>query len=207
VDEKYVHKGIQDESMHDFNSLREPKGDVSLVDELYRQHSPAIFAFLRQHTTSREDAEDLLLEAFTAALEYLQLATLTEEKQLAWLWRVVRHKTIDSYRRTTRRPTLAIEHVEDQLFSDEKYSPEQNALRHDEYDHLLTVMEELTPLQRDILRLRFANDLRCGEIAQALNKKESAVRVLLMRTLRFLRSIYVNEQVQVEEGGLPHGKQ
>ena len=53
---------IQDEGMHEFNSLRGLVGEDSLVDGLYRRHAPAIFAFLCQHTASREDAEDLLLE-------------------------------------------------------------------------------------------------------------------------------------------------
>lgn len=41
--------------------------------QLFHRHAPAIFAFLRQQTSSREDAEDLLLEVFTAALEHKQL--------------------------------------------------------------------------------------------------------------------------------------
>lgn len=183
---------IQDEEMHWFSDLGGPGGEDSLVDALYRRHAQALFAFLLQHTASREDAEDLLLEVFLTALEQDSLADLTEKHQLVWLWRVARNKTIDSYRRSARRPVLALEHVEAQLYYDEALSPEQNALRQEEYRCLHVFLEKLTPLQRDVLRLRFANDLRCAEIAQALGKKESAVRVLLMRTLRFLRRMYLS---------------
>jgi RNA polymerase sigma-70 factor (ECF subfamily) len=109
---------------------------------------------------------------------------------------VARNKAIDHYRRNARRPTLGLEQVEASLFEDEDGSPERAALRQDEFERLRASLRELTPLQRDVLRLRFADDLRYGEIALALGKKESAVRVLLMRTLRFLRTIYAAQDVK-----------
>jgi RNA polymerase sigma-70 factor (ECF subfamily) len=171
-------------------------GDESLVDALYRAHAAALFAYLRQRAATRADAEDLLLDVFVLALEYDQLAGLTPERQLAWLWRVTRNKAIDHYRRTARHPTLGLEQVEGNLVDDEDGSPEHTALRQDEFQRLYASLQALTPLQRDVLRLRFADDLRCGEIALALGKKESTVRVLLMRTLRFLRTIYVAQDVK-----------
>jgi DNA-directed RNA polymerase specialized sigma24 family protein len=63
---------------------------------LYNQHAPTIFAYLRFHTSSREDAEDLLLEVFLAALEFEQILERSEEKQRAWLRSVAHHKMVDS---------------------------------------------------------------------------------------------------------------
>lgn len=168
--------------------------EPSLIDDLYQRHSPALFAFLCQHTASREDAEDVLLEVFLAALEYQGLPALPEAKQMAWLWRVARNKTIDNYRRSARRPVLALEHIENHLYADEDLAPEAQAQRQDEYQQLRATLDALTPLQREVLYLRFADDLRCSEIAQALGKNESAIRVQLMRTLRHLRAIYTKRR-------------
>lgn len=168
--------------------------EVSPIDRLYRLYSSPLFAFLRQHTASREDAEDVLLEVFAAALEYQGLLALPEEQQLAWLWRVARHKTIDRYRREKRRPVLALEYVEEQLYADEELAPELQALRKDEHGRLQETLQRLTPLQQEILYLRFADGLNCSEVAQVLGKKESAIRVHLMRTLNYLRTIYAKRQ-------------
>ena len=86
---------------HDSTDLLE---EDSLMDALYRAYGPTIFAFLRQHTATRSDAEDLLLDVFVMAPEYEGLAELAANRQLAWLWRVVRNKAIDHYRRNARRP-------------------------------------------------------------------------------------------------------
>ncbi len=43
--------------------------DPSSAGSLYQQYGRVIFAYVRRHTHSWEDAEDLLLEVFLAALE------------------------------------------------------------------------------------------------------------------------------------------
>lgn len=176
------------------DTICQMNAEASITDELYRRHSPALFAFLRQHAASREDAEDLLLEVFLAALEYQELLALPEERQIAWLWRVARNKTIDSYRRNARHPVMALDQIEDHLFADEDCAPEALAQRQDEYHRLRATLEVLTPLQREVLYLRFADDLRCSEIAQALGKSEGAIRVHLLRTLQHLRAIYAKRR-------------
>src|SRR5581483_9921595 len=104
--------------------------------ELFRRHAPAILAFLRQHMSSREDAEDLLLEVFAAVLEQESFIEMAENEQRLWLWRVVRNKIIDVYRRNTRRPSTTLERVADELFVEEEQTPEYIALRSEEYTRL-----------------------------------------------------------------------
>jgi DNA-directed RNA polymerase specialized sigma24 family protein len=52
---------------------------------LYQRYAPAIFAYPLKQTASREDAEDLLLEVFLAAMERDNLSDLHEPEQRAWL--------------------------------------------------------------------------------------------------------------------------
>src|ERR1700737_4797150 len=139
---------------------------------LFYCHAPALFAFLCQRTASQEDAEDLLLEVFLAALERDRFSELSEGDQQKWLWRVARNKTIDNYRRSTRQAVLALEHVADTLYSDEAHSPEQVTLRQEEYAHLRVTLEHLPAPQQEALRLRFGDNLRCAEIATVMGKRE-----------------------------------
>ncbi len=64
---------------------------TSAAAALYARYARAIFAYLRLHTPSREDAEDLTLEVFLATLEYNPLSGLSDDEQLAWLPRVARN--------------------------------------------------------------------------------------------------------------------
>jgi RNA polymerase sigma-70 factor (ECF subfamily) len=167
--------------------------DLSLAT-LYQCFAPVLFAYLYHHTSSREDAEDLLLEVFLAALEHNRFSGLDAKEQESWLWSVARNKMIDHYRRAARRPGVQIDLVLDDLYERDEYAPEHVTLRHEEYAHLRATIKKLPTLQQEILRLRFANDLRCSEIAAVLQKSEGAIRMLLSRTMKLLRSVYAKEE-------------
>lgn len=166
------------------------------IERWYQSHAASLLAYVRQHVPAQEDAEDIVVETFIAALEQKDASLLsgTEQEQMAWLRRVAYYKCIDQHRRSVRRPTVPVEIANETLYADERLEPEQHALRFEE-DALLSERLSQLPVQyQTILRLRFANGLRCTEIGRLLNKSEGAVRVLLSRALNRLRSIYSRQQ-------------
>ncbi|MGI9061453.1 MAG: RNA polymerase sigma factor [Ktedonobacteraceae bacterium] len=166
------------------------EADIVSMAALYRQYAPAILSYLLQHTSSAEDAEDILVEVFLAALEHKQFPILPEKAQLAWLWRVARNKMVDAYRRSARRRSITLEHITESVNGDDDINPEQFALRQEEYNDLRNHLKSLSALQQEVLRLRFSQDMRCSEIAAQLGKREGAVKVMLSRALNLLKSIY-----------------
>ncbi len=178
-------------------SLSQP---VSLSDDsplarCYHLHAISLLAYVRQHVPSREDAEDIVIEAFLAALEQkgTSIFDLSEQQQLAWLRRVAYYRCVDRHRRSVRRPTVPLEGEAQTLAEDEFLNPEQVALRHEEHAWLHQGLSQLPEHYQTILRLRFANGLRCSEIGHLLKKTEGAVRVSLSRALNTLREISMNQ--------------
>jgi RNA polymerase sigma-70 factor (ECF subfamily) len=157
---------------------------------LYQTCAPALLAYVRSHLVSQEDAEDLVVEVFLAAMESQAFAELSARARQLWLWRVARNKVIDAYRRAGRRQHVNLELVADMLFEDERRGPEQTALQQEDYRNLYAYLQRLPAHQQEILRMRFALGLPCREIAQALGTQENVVRVTLSRSLNRLRSIY-----------------
>ncbi len=172
----------------------QPQAEDEIQDSsgaaLYDRYARVIFAYVRLHTDLREDPEDLTLEVFLAALERDNLSAFTEEEKLAWLTRVAHNKLIDSYRRASRHPIVALDQVAETLFDDDERAPEQVALRHEEHARLQAAIKRLSSLQQHLLYLRYGYGLRFAEIAVLLNKREAALRKLLSRTLTFLRATY-----------------
>lgn len=107
-----------------------------LTEALFHRHAPTLFAYLRQQQFSREDAEDLLLEIFTAMLEYKRLEQLSPDQQRGLLWRIAHNKSIDSYRRKKKRPSVAINLVGEDLLVDTEQIPESEIVRMEEYSRL-----------------------------------------------------------------------
>jgi RNA polymerase sigma-70 factor, ECF subfamily len=118
-----------------------PTEDESPAARLFQEHAPAIFAYLRLRTASREEAEDLLLEVFVAAVERAEtLAERTGTAQRAWLRAVAAHKVADHYRRGYARPQISLEEVAETLFADETQTPEHTALQREQDDRLWTLL-------------------------------------------------------------------
>lgn len=171
-----------------------PTYDDAALAELYRRHVYALLSFIRRHVFTREDAEDVLLEVFLAVLEHDSLANVSDGEQLAWLLRVAYNKCVDVYRRAQRQRIVSLESVTETLYEDEERAPEQVALRSEEHALLRAHLAHLPQQQQAALCLRFAEGLRCEEIARRLNKSEGAVRMLLSRTLNFLRETYEKQE-------------
>jgi RNA polymerase sigma-70 factor (ECF subfamily) len=157
---------------------------------LFEQHSEKLFAYLRQHTPSREDAEDILVDTFMAALAEAKFAHLPASGQVAWLWRVARNKVMDTFRKARVRASVPLEQADETPGEEDAHDPEQATLRQDQEREIHDLLHTLPELQREVLRLRFGYDLHCGEIAAILGKREDAVRAMLSRSMNTLRRLY-----------------
>jgi len=74
------------------------------------------------------------------------------------------------------------------------------ALRNEDYAHLHQQIKRLSPLQQEILHLRYGNGLHTAEIAELLNKSEQAIRQMLSRTIGLLRTMYDVQPTRKGEG-------
>jgi len=157
---------------------------------LYQKYAKVVLSYLDRRISIKEDAEDLLLEVFLAALENQVWMTWTDGEQLAWLRRVARNKLIDHYRQKTRHPATPLEEMHETLDVDENLLPESLALRHEAQIILYREIAALPKLQQEVLRLRFEHGLHTKEIAQILKKTDVAIRILLSRALNQLRRSY-----------------
>jgi RNA polymerase sigma factor (sigma-70 family) len=159
---------------------------------LYDRYASTMLAYLYRQVASQQDAEDLLLEVFIAALSSDTFSSFTDEQQLAWLRRVARNKVIDRYRHTA---ILTMQPLEEVLeMEDGEPTPEQHALKLEQYEHLYQSLEQLSPLQQELIRLRYGNGLRIVEIASIFDRPEGTMRKLLARTLRQLRTLYERQE-------------
>lgn len=156
---------------------------------LYERFAETLLAYLCQQVSHRQDAEDMLLEVFLAALQTPSLARLPATRQLAWLRRVARNKVIDHYRH--RAALFTIQSLgQVQEFEDPGLTPEQQAEEQEKRTSLLQAIEQLSPVQRELVRLRYVQELRLTQIAILMEKSEGTVRKMLSRTLRRLKMLY-----------------
>ena len=112
------------------------------------------------------------------------------EKHLeAWLFTVVRHRAIDQQRKHSRIIPMPLP---DDRATDEP-SPAERAEGRDAEDALLKLLDRLTENQREVIRLKFQNDLSYREIARITGLTETNVGFLLHTGLKKLRDLVRSE--------------
>ena len=156
-------------------------------EAVFDRYCPVIYAYLRSHLSSREDVEDLTLDVFAAALENPSLPGWSGARQLAWLKGVARNKLMNSYRYVQRHPTVALDESADDLPDPDE--PERILLRNETYGQLHQSIQQLSPVQQQLLLLRYGHGLTTSEIAVLLHKSDQSIRQLLSRTVCLLRTL------------------
>ena len=161
---------------------RASAGDLDAFRELYEQNVAVVVGFLHRRVWSSE-VEDLTAETFCRAFERIS----TYE----WRGRPVPSVAV-AHRVQSRRRAVPEEVVDrDGHGRDPRRSrrvpPKTPALRHLEAGELLASLDRIPDAQRDVLELRFLEDLSVAETAEVLGSTEEAVRALTYRALRSLR--------------------
>lgn len=165
----------------------------SSFEELYDMHFDAVNRYLRYRINSSWDADDLTAAVFLKALENFHKYR-GDAPFAVWLFRIAHNSYVDYLR--GRRERLFPEG--ELVVPDATQSgPEEELLQDEEVKLLRDMLGRLPPEQRDVVSLRYAGELRFGQIAQVLGKTESAVRMIHYRALKALR----NEYFSKKEGG------
>jgi RNA polymerase sigma factor (sigma-70 family) len=169
--------------------MDEERAQDGVDGTLYDCFALTIFNYICQHVSNKQDAEDLLVEVFLASFKNEALSSLPADRQMGWLLRVTRNKLVDRHRHYALITLVPLELASE--VEDDAPTPEQYAEQQESYERLYQALEQLSPLQRELLRLRHTKSLRFCDIACLFEKSEVAVRQLYSRTLQQLRGIYL----------------
>lgn len=149
---------------------------------LYDRHVTNVYRYLLVRVGSHEDAEDLTSQTFLTAMEQLGRYRGSGTFQ-AWLFRIARNKSIDHYRRHKRLVPMP----SNGEWIDGAVLPDTAVERQLALDAVSHQLRNLAPDRAEVVSLRIFGQLETAEIADMLNKSETAVRMLLHRGVRDLQ--------------------
>jgi RNA polymerase sigma-70 factor (ECF subfamily) len=185
-------------------------GDVSAFEQLVKRYDRNVFRIAQHITHSREDAEDVVQEAFLKA--YSNLAQFQgQSKFYTWLVRIAVNEALMKLRR--RRPERFVSLDEDvkteedslpREVADWSPNPEQLYNQSELRDILSRTIQGLPPTFRTVFVLRDVEGLSTEETAEALDLSVPAVKSRLLRARLQLRE-RLNRYFQKRENGNEDG--
>jgi RNA polymerase sigma-70 factor (ECF subfamily) len=118
-------------------------------------------------------------------VEKLDTFRLRGRPFLAWLYTIARNLLADRYRQQARANHVPLD--EALPLPDDGDGPERHTDRRLEAECLAAALAHLTEEQRQVIVLKFMENLSNGEVATLLDKSEGAIKSLQHRALAALR--------------------
>ena len=160
---------------------RAASGEVEAFGRLYSNHVERIYRYVFYQVRDKMTAEDITEEVFIKAWRAIDSCRGKEETFSSWLYRIAHNCTIDVLRR--RQKQLAIETGSTVEVSHHQPEIETELKRRE----LLEAIAYLPQNQRQVITLKFIEELDNQEIGQVMGKNQGAIRILQMRALATLR--------------------
>src|SRR5229473_2263292 len=168
-------------------------GDAKAFTELLRRYEGKIFRLAQHITQNREDAEDVLQEAFLKAYEHLGQFQ-GQSKFYTWIVRIAVNQALMKLRKRKSDKTVSMDQTIDtgedtvaREIAAWDENPEQQYSREELNRILGTAVDSLAPPYRAVFVLRDVEDLSTEETAEALDLSVPAVKSRLLRARLQLR--------------------
>ncbi len=155
------------------------------LTELFESHASRLYAYARRHA-GKDEAEDLVSEAFTVALRRLDDVPPDEAEAFAWLVGTVRKLAANQRRRRAMRERHWHEAVRDAWHHSVASSPEDSVA---ERERCLAALADLSDTDREALLLIAWEGLTADQAAKVLGISRNAFGVRLHRARQRLLQI------------------
>jgi RNA polymerase sigma factor (sigma-70 family) len=171
-------------------------GDDEALGALFARYQDRVTAYTARIVGDHDHAQELVQEAFIAALHGLRRTTDAIEFR-PWIYRIARNGAIDHLRARARRGTHVDFHAVDAAglepthLASAAHGPEAAAESREAIEHLQNAFVGLTEMHHQLLVLRELEGLSYDEIGERLDMSRSQVESSLFRARRRLEHEYV----------------
>ncbi len=181
-------------------TLEQLKGrDKEAFIRIYDENVNDIYRFILFKISKKEEANDLTSMVFLKTWNYIQNNELESTKTLrALLYKIARNLIIDHYRESSSKLSVSLDDEDNKIeVVDASQDPQEKLADQANLELIKSKLPLLKEEYREIIVLRFVNDLTLDEIAEITHKTKGNVRVLLHRALSALRKLVEENKEKV----------
>ncbi len=176
-------------------------GDANAMTAIYERYIDKVYRLAYSKLGDHHDAQDVASSVFLKLCTYLQQFR-GDSKLSTWIFAVAANAAIDFARR--RKPQDSLdreiggkdgEPMERQV-PDRNPGPEELVEKEDFKRHMLSLVQKLPDMQREILELRFIVGLSYQEISEELGIEMGTVKSRINRAVASLREAYARSEMK-----------
>lgn len=175
-------------------------GDEKAYAELLARYRDSIYFMLLKMVNNKSDAEDLTIEAFGKAFKNIKQYSPNFAFS-TWLFKIASNNGID-FLRKRKGFIVSIDGDENDredskpmTVCDEGMDPSESMINSQKIEHVRAVVQKLKPRYRQLVELRYFQELSYEEIAEQLDLPLGTVKAQLFRSRELLYNILKNTEI------------
>jgi RNA polymerase sigma-70 factor, ECF subfamily len=161
--------------------------DPAAFDGLYLLFADRVYRYLLARIGDPDLAEDIASQSFLRLIEKIGIYRIGPRDNAAifsaWFYRLAHNKMVDVLRSRKRAQEAPLE-LAYQVGDGRVIDVVEERL---DFERILATLQHLNEQQREVILLRFVEDLSIAETAIMMQKSEGAVKALQHRALESLR--------------------
>lgn len=204
MDELEEYRHLTTKGVYDYRLIRRAldKKDESAYAELLQRYRESVYYMVYKMSGNKDDAEDLVMEAFTRAFSKLH----QYEPKYAfstWLFKIATNVTIDFLRKKRNENTISIfdkpegSDVEIAgMIKGDKLSPEDESIKKQKIQIIRRVVDKLKPKYRELIMMFYYEEMSHEEISKKLNLPIGTIKAQLFRARELMLQLLKNLDIR-----------
>ncbi len=155
-------------------------------DDLLNNNWDYVYNFLLKKTNNDFLSEEITIQSFSKAFEKINLFD-KKYKFKTWIVSIAKNQLNDYF----KKKKLRFENIENINLVGLKnnFNPEEELINKEKYNHLNEKIEELKPMYKEIIKLKYLEDLSIRQISKKINQPLNTVKIKIFRAKKILSEI------------------
>ncbi|TNE55593.1 MAG: sigma-70 family RNA polymerase sigma factor [Bacteroidetes bacterium] len=191
-----INENLSDKGKYDLKLVEEARqGSQAAYAELMERYRESIYFMMLKMVKNNDDADDLTIEAFGKAFSRLDQYSPSFAFS-TWLFKIASNNCIDFMRKKRVKVTSMdsgfTSETGEVIYIDAKShgkNPEEAVIQSQKVKLMRDLVEQLKPRYRELVELRYFEELSYEEIAETLNLPLGTVKAQLFRARDFLANL------------------
>ena len=171
--------------------IKAKSGDQKAYKQLLDHCWNKVFGFQLKRVHNESDAEDITIEAFAKAFDKIDQFDLNYNFS-TWVITISKNIQIDQYRK--QRNSIVAGPLEDQHdqgneVPDDSPTKEDALIQEQNLIQLQSMMKMLKPMYREVLQLRYFQEMPYREMAEQLGEPLTNIKVRLLRAKKLMAEL------------------
>jgi len=168
--------------------VEEAKQDPEKFAALYDRYFDQIYRYIYRRVSDKETVQDLVSQTFYDAFAHLKSFEWRGFSFAAWLYKIAHNNVLKWYREQSKARIVEIE--EGMQIPDVREDVVREVLRSEDQSEVQAVMAKLDHEDREIIRLKFFEELSNIEIAEVMGLSANHIGVKVFRALKKFKQLF-----------------